>query len=77
MWSIIFFLILKAVEVLKECRQTLMNTYALAFYMESNNHKQIFEDNQADLAIATERLSEYLESKIDFDVWDEIKQKVR
>lgn len=33
----------KAVEILRQCRQTLMYTYAFAFYLKRNNHSIIFE----------------------------------
>ncbi len=54
----------KAVDVLCQCRQTLRYTYAFAYYLMKNNHTQIFEDNQRDLEMATEKLSEYLERDI-------------
>lgn len=38
-----------------------MYTYAFAYYLRKNNHTLIFEDNQRDLEMATETLSEYLE----------------
>ena len=41
-----------------------MYTYAFAFYLKKNNHTLIFEDNQGDLEMATETLSEYLERDI-------------
>ena len=41
-----------------------MYTYAFAFYLKKNNHTLIFEDNQRDLEMATEMLSEYLERDI-------------
>lgn len=41
-----------------------MYTYAFAFYLSKNNHTLIFEDNQRDLEMATETLSEYLERDI-------------
>lgn len=41
-----------------------MYTYAFAFYLQKNNHTLIFEDNQRDLEMATETLSEYLERDI-------------
>ena len=47
----------KAVDALVLCRQSLMNTYAFAFFLEKNNQAAIFEDNQADLETATEQLS--------------------
>ena len=33
----------KAVDVLCQCRQTLMYTYAFAYYLHKNNHMLIFE----------------------------------
>ena len=57
----------QAVDVLCQCRQTLMYTYAFAFYLRKNNHTLIFEDNQSDLEMATELLSEYLERDITKD----------
>lgn len=67
----------KAVEVLCLCRQTLMYTYAFAFYLMRNNHSIIFEDNQADLEIAVEKLSGYLEREITSDNAVDTKQKVQ
>jgi len=67
----------KAVDVLKQCRQTLMYTYAFAFYLKKNNHSMIFEDNQADLEMATEKLSGFLERGITSDGVVDLKQKVQ
>ena len=67
----------KAVEVLCQCRQTLMYTYAFAFYLKKNNHSIIFEDNQADLEIAVEKLSGYLEREITSDNAIATKQEVQ
>lgn len=45
----------KAVEVLLDCRRTLMYTYVFAFYLEKEvNITRIFETNQNDLELATE-----------------------
>ena len=33
----------KAVDILCQCRQTLMYTYAFAFYLKKNNQTQLFE----------------------------------
>ena len=33
----------KAVDVLCQCRQTLMYTYVFAYYLKKNNHMLIFE----------------------------------
>jgi len=69
----------KSVEVLNKCRRTLMYTYAFAFYLQPNNVTSIFEDNQRDLELATEQLSEVLEKEIDPSKDDLVvlKQKVQ
>ncbi|OZJ02985.1 E3 ubiquitin-protein ligase dbl4 [Bifiguratus adelaidae] len=54
----------KAVDTLVQCRTTLKWTYAFAFYLQKNNQTEIFEDNQRDLEMATEQLSELLEKPI-------------
>lgn len=54
----------KAVEVLSTCRQMMMNTYIFAYYLEHNNHAEIFETNQKDLEMATEQLSGFLEQDL-------------
>jgi len=75
-WIEVQFL-LKAVDVLCQCRNTLKYTYVFAFYLKRNNHSIIFEDNQRDLEMATEVLSEYLERDINSEDAQEIKQKVQ
>lgn len=67
----------KAVDILCQCRQTLMYTYVFAFYLRKNNQSVIFEDNQRDLERATEILSEYLERDITSENLADIKQKVQ
>lgn len=67
----------KAVDVLCQCRQTLMYTYVFAYYLCKNNQSVIFEDNQKDLESATETLSEYLEREITSESLHDIKQKVQ
>ena len=67
----------RAVDVLCQCRQTLMYTYVFAYYLQKNNQSMIFEDNQKDLESATETLSEYLERDITSDNIKDIKQKVQ
>lgn len=67
----------KGVDILCECRQTLMYTYVFAYYLIKNNQSIIFEDNQRDLESATEKLSEYLEREITQDNISVIKQKVQ
>ncbi|KAF1764189.1 hypothetical protein GCK72_004136 [Caenorhabditis remanei] len=54
----------KAVETLSTCRRTMMNTYIFAFYLEHNNHAEMFEANQRDLEMATEQLSGFLEQDL-------------
>ena len=51
----------KAVEEVDKCRMTLKWTYAFAFYLARNNLTEIFEDNQKDLELAVEALSEMFE----------------
>jgi len=53
-----------AVNVLQKSRQILMFTYVFAFYLQKSNNTTIFEDNQANLEQATEKLSEYLEREM-------------
>lgn len=67
----------KAVDVLCLCRNTLKYTYVFAFYLKKNNQSVIFEDNQRDLEMATETLSEYLERDITSESLTDIKQKVQ
>src|SRR6185369_17144728 len=55
----------KAVDVLVQCRMTLKWTYAFAFYLKRDNQTEIFEDNQRDLEVAVEQLSELLEKPIE------------
>ncbi|MCJ1312131.1 hypothetical protein MMC25_005805 [Agyrium rufum] len=51
-----------ASQALQQCRQTLKWTYAFAFYLARNNLTEIFEDNQKDLEMAVENLSEMFET---------------
>uniref|UniRef100_A0A158R583 RBR-type E3 ubiquitin transferase n=1 Tax=Syphacia muris TaxID=451379 RepID=A0A158R583_9BILA len=67
----------KAVDVLSECRRTLMYTYAFAFYLQKDNQSEIFEDNQRDLEHATEQLSEFLERDLNNENLVSLKQKVQ
>ena len=48
-------------QALQQCRQTLKWTYAFAYYLQRNNLTEIFEDNQKDLEMAVESLSEMFE----------------
>lgn len=54
-----------ASKALQKCRQTLKWTYAFAFYLARNNMTEIFEDNQKDLEMAVENLSEMFEKPVD------------
>lgn len=54
-----------ASTALQQCRQTLKWTYAFAFYLQRNNDTYIFEDNQRDLEMAVEQLSELFEKPAD------------
>jgi len=67
----------KSLDILCECRRTLMYTYVFAYYLRKNNQSAIFEDNQKDLETATEQLSEYLERDISAENLVDIKQKVQ
>jgi ariadne-1 len=66
----------KAVDILVQCRMTLKWTYAFAFYLKRDNETEIFEDNQRDLEVAVEQLSELLEKPIEPDKISELKQQV-
>ena len=50
-----------ASQALQQCRQTLKWTYAFAYYLARNNFTEMFEDNQKDLEMAVESLSEMFE----------------
>ncbi|CAP37335.1 Protein CBR-ARI-1 [Caenorhabditis briggsae] len=67
----------KAVDVLSECRRTLMFTYAFAFYLQRDNNSIIFETNQKDLEMETEQLSGFLERDLDSENLVTLKQKVQ
>ncbi|KAF9237439.1 hypothetical protein BU15DRAFT_48647 [Melanogaster broomeanus] len=66
----------KAVDEVEKCRMTLKWTYAMAYYLEKGNEKELFEDNQRDLERAVEDLSELLESPIDTEAISTLRQKV-
>ena len=55
----------QASQALQQCRQTLKWTYAFAYYLARNNQTEIFEDNQKDLEMAVENLSEMFEKPTD------------
>ncbi|EIW83372.1 RING-5 domain-containing protein [Coniophora puteana RWD-64-598 SS2] len=66
----------KAVDEVEKCRMTLKWTYAMAYYLDKGNEKELFEDNQRDLERAVEDLSELLESPIDPEAISMLRQKV-
>lgn len=53
-----------ASQALQTCRSTLKWTYAFAFYLARTNLTHIFEDNQKDLEMAVEALSEMFEKPV-------------
>ncbi|EPQ56890.1 hypothetical protein GLOTRDRAFT_73357 [Gloeophyllum trabeum ATCC 11539] len=66
----------KAVDEVFKCRMTLKWTYAMAYYLDRGNPKELFEDNQRDLEKAVEDLSELLEQPIEPEVVPSLRQKV-
>ncbi|KAK4548833.1 hypothetical protein LTR36_008606 [Oleoguttula mirabilis] len=54
-----------ASQALQQCRQTLKWTYAFAYYLARNSQTEMFEDNQKDLEMAVENLSEMFEKSTD------------
>ncbi|EKM54826.1 uncharacterized protein PHACADRAFT_175334 [Phanerochaete carnosa HHB-10118-sp] len=66
----------KAVDEVFKCRMTLKWTYAMAYYLESGNQKELFEDNQRDLERAVEELSELIEQPLDPEIVPSLRQKV-
>ncbi|KAL7753149.1 hypothetical protein RI367_001602 [Sorochytrium milnesiophthora] len=57
----------KAVDVVVAARMTLKYTYAFAFYLVRDNPTHLFEDNQRDLEMAVEQLSELLEKPLELN----------
>ena len=57
-------LVKQAFQVLLSCRQMLIYTYPLAFYLKKNNQSFLFEENQADLERACEELSRIFEQDL-------------
>ena len=69
---------MQAVDVLTQCRTTVMYSYPFAFQMKNNNQLLIFEANQHDLEVAVEELSEYLDRGMNSEEpLADIKMKVR
>uniref|UniRef100_A0A915DCC7 RING-type domain-containing protein n=1 Tax=Ditylenchus dipsaci TaxID=166011 RepID=A0A915DCC7_9BILA len=69
--------LLKAVDVLRECRMIMMYSYAFAYYLQKNNSSEIFEANQNNLEMATEKLSHLLENKLDNVDLTKLKQEIQ
>ncbi|KAI9322880.1 hypothetical protein BX666DRAFT_1899160 [Dichotomocladium elegans] len=65
-----------AVDITVQCRTTLKWTYAFAFYLARTNETEIFEDNQRDLEMATEQLSELLEKPLEREKIAQLRQAV-
>ncbi|KAI9326874.1 hypothetical protein BDR26DRAFT_809226 [Obelidium mucronatum] len=65
-----------AKSILLQSRNTLKWTYCFAYYLTRNNSTFLFEDNQRDLEMAVEQLSEMLESNFEPDKILELKQAV-
>jgi ariadne-1 len=57
-------LLKETVDILLQCRQTLMYSYVFAYSVRENNQFLIFQENQKDLEIATENLSGFVERNI-------------
>jgi ariadne-1 len=66
----------RAVDITVKCRTTLKWTYVFAFYLEKTNETALFEDNQRDLEMATEQLSELLEKPIESEEITTLRQAV-
>jgi ariadne-1 len=66
----------KAVQVLLQSRMTLKWTYCFAYYLQRDNATALFEDNQRDLEMAVETLSELLEKPVELEKVAETKQWV-
>ncbi|KAI9059786.1 hypothetical protein FKP32DRAFT_1633968 [Trametes sanguinea] len=65
-----------AVDELTRCRRTLKWSYAMAYFLKAGNHKQIFEDIQADLEKAVEDLSQLLEDPVEAESVKSIRQRM-
>ncbi|PAA77784.1 hypothetical protein BOX15_Mlig002420g1 [Macrostomum lignano] len=66
-----------AVDALCKCRRVLMYTYVFAYYLKPSNQQRIFEDNQRNLQLTTEALSEVLERELDLANLQRLKQNVQ
>ncbi|CAD6244757.1 GSCOCG00013458001-RA-CDS [Cotesia congregata] len=66
-WTEVFMLqavMTKAVNVLRQTRETLMYSYVFAYFVEKSNQKTIFEFNLQGIENATDSLSHYLKMHI-------------
>ncbi|CEP13137.1 hypothetical protein [Parasitella parasitica] len=66
----------RAVDTIVQSRNTLKWSYVFAYYMEKTNHKTLFEDNQRDLELATEQLSEILETPVKAESIADLRKRV-
>lgn len=66
----------RAVDMIVQSRNTLKWSYVMAYYMDKTNQKTIFEDNQRDLEVATEQLSELLETPIQSENIADMRKRV-
>lgn len=66
-----------AAESLRRSRQILISTYVFAYYSAQSNQLLIFEDNQRDLELATESLSQCMEEDITKESMIQIKQRLQ
>ncbi|CAL1703315.1 unnamed protein product [Somion occarium] len=66
----------QAVDELTKCRVSLKWSYAMAYYLAPGNHKEIFEDLQANLEAAVEELSQMLEEEIEEDTVKSLRQRM-
>lgn len=66
-----------AIKVLHVSRRTLTYTFVFAYFLQKNNHVEIFEENQSDLESAVERLSGFLEQQMTSENVVELKRNIQ
>ncbi|KAI0081440.1 hypothetical protein K474DRAFT_1682029 [Panus rudis PR-1116 ss-1] len=66
----------QAVDELTTCRVALKWSYAMAYFLQSGNQKQMFEDLQVNLEAAVEELSEMLQEDIVADTVKSLRQRM-
>lgn len=66
-----------AIKVLHVSRRTLTYTFVFAYFLQKNNHVEIFEDNQSDLESAVERLSGFLEQEMTTENVVDLKRNIQ